>query len=104
MTYRLLFHPSVALDLEEIATWITEYAGAEAGARRIAEIEAAITSLKQTPHKGSLRTEIAPHLLVIPAGRKGVIAFSVDDARQEVLVHAVTYAGADWSARSRSRT
>ena len=78
MNYRIRFHPLVARDLDAIAT------------------------LKATPHKGSLREEIAPGLRAIPAGRKAAIAFVVDDAR-EVLIYVVTYGGADWIGRTRAR-
>ena len=79
MIYRIRFHPLVARDLDAIAQWINDYAGSEAAARKLAEIEAAIATLKATPHKGSLRDEIAPGLRAIPAGRKAVVAFVVDD-------------------------
>ena len=46
---------------------------------------------------------MAPGLRAIPAGRKAVIAFTVDDDAHEVHIHAVTYAGADWITRSKSR-
>lgn len=103
MSYRLRFHPSVADDLDEIARWLIDYAGLDAAARRLDEIETTITSLADLPHKGSVRTEIAPGLRAIPAGRKAVIAFTVDDNTREVFIHAVTYAGADWMARRRAR-
>ena len=64
------------------------YSGPEAAARKLAEIEAAIALLKVTPHQGSLREEIAPGLRAIPAGRKTVVAFVVDDDAAEVLVLA----------------
>ena len=103
MIYRIRFHPLVARDLDAITHWILDYAGPDAAARKLAEIEAAIASLKTTPHKGSLRDEIAPGLRAIPAGRKAVIAFMVDDDQREVLIYAVTYGGADWVGRSRAR-
>lgn len=103
MIYRIRFHPLVARDLDAIAQWILEYAGPDAADRKLAEIEAAIGTLKTTPHKGSLRDEIAPGLRAIPAGRKGLIAFVVDDAAVEVLICAVTYGGSDWARRSRVR-
>lgn len=84
--------------------WIIDYAGPSTGARKLAEIEATISELKQTPHRGTLRDEIAPGLRAIPAGRKAVIAFTVDDDTREVFVHAISYAGADWIARSRTRS
>ena len=104
MIYRIRFHPLVARDLDAIAQWIIDYAGPDAAARKLSEIEAAITTLIITPHKGSLRDEITPSLRAIPAGRKAVIAFVVDDDAAEVLVYAVTYGGADWAMRSRVRT
>ena len=103
MSYRLRFHPSVADDLDEIARWLIDYAGPDAAARRLDEIETSIASLADLPHKGSVRNEIAPGLRAIPAGRKAVIAFTVDDNTREVFIHAVTYAGADWMARRRAR-
>ena len=100
MIYRIRFHPLVARDLDAIAHWIIDYAGPETAARKLAEIEAAIATLKATPHKGSLRDEIAPGLRAIPAGRKAVIAFFVDDEAGEVLIYAVTFGGADWVGRA----
>ncbi|MFN3973169.1 MAG: type II toxin-antitoxin system RelE/ParE family toxin [Gemmobacter sp.] len=104
MTFRIRFHPLVARDLDAIAQWILDYAGPDIAARKLAEIEAAIATLRDTPHKGSLRTEIAAGLRAIPAGRKAVIAFVVDDDAAEVLIYAVTYGGADWASRSKARS
>ena len=104
MIYRIRFHPLVARDLDAIAHWSIDYAGPEAAARKLAEIEAAITTLKTTPHKGSLRDDIAPGLRAIPAGRKAVIAFVVDDQAGEVLIYAITYGGADWIGRTSARS
>jgi toxin ParE1/3/4 len=103
VSYRIRFHPLVARDLDAIAQWILDYAGPEIAARKLAEIEAAIATLRDTPHKGSLRTEIAPGLRAIPAGRKAVTAFVVDDEAAEVLIYAVTYGGADWAMPTTQR-
>ena len=103
MSYSIRFHPLVARDLDAIARWIIEFAYAETAERKLAEIEQTFASLTRTPHKGSIRNEVAPGLRAIPAGRKAVIAFAVDDEAGEILVHAVTYGEADWVARARSR-
>ncbi len=103
MNYRIRFHPAVADDLEAIMRWLIGYAGPEAATRRLQEIDAAIASLAHLPHQGSRRDEIAPGLRAIPAGRKAVIAFTVDDAAREAYIHAVSYAGSDWMTRSRAR-
>ena len=104
MIYRIRFHPLFARDLDAIAHWIIDYAGPEAAARKLSEIEAAIATLTTAPRKGSLRDEIVPGLRAIPAGRKAVIAFAVDDDAGEVLIYAVSYGGADWVGRSSARS
>ena len=103
MNYQIKFHPLVARDLDTIASAIIDYAGAVVAARKLGEIEAVIATLKDTPHKGSTRDEIVPGLRAIPAGRKAVIAFVVDDDVREVLIYAITYGGADWIARTSVR-
>lgn len=103
MTFRIRLHPSVADDLTAIMDLIAAYAGPAAALRRLAEVEETLATLALTPHKGTLRDEIAPGLRAIPAGRKAVIAFTVDDAQGEVLVHAIGFAGSDWMSRSTER-
>lgn len=68
------------------------------------DLRDAARNLQQTPHRGSLRNEIAPGLRAIPAARRGVIVFSVDDATREVFVHIIAYGGADWPSRLPART
>ncbi len=46
---------------------------------------------------------LAPGLRAIPAARRAVIAFTVDDDAKEVLIHCITYSGGDWASRSRAR-
>lgn len=103
MNYQIKFHPLVANDLDAIASIIIDYAGSAVAARKLAEIETLIATLQHTPHKGSIRDEIAPKLRAIPAGRKAVVAFVVDDEAREVLIYAVTYGGADWMGRIGAR-
>jgi len=103
VSYRIRFHPAVADDLDAITNWLIDYAGPQSAMRRLDEIEATIASLADLPQKGSCRDEIAPGLHTIPAGRKAVVALTVDDEAREVHVHAVTYAWADWKWRSKAR-
>jgi plasmid stabilization system protein ParE len=104
VSYRIRFHPLVERDLDTIAHWIIDHAGVEVAHRKLTEIEQTITDLAHLPHRGSIRDDIVPGLRAIPAARKAVIAFSVDDAAGEILIQAVTYGGADWVGRTRSRT
>jgi toxin ParE1/3/4 len=103
VTYQIKFHPLVARDLDTIAQLIMDYSGNQVAARKLAEIEAIVTSLKDFPHRGSIRNDIAPGLRAIPAGRKGVIAFVVDDGSREVLIYAISYGGSDWIGRVGAR-
>lgn len=103
MTWRLRFHPLVERDLDGIAQWIIDHAGDEAADRTLTEIERIIADLARLPHRGSIRDDIAPGLRAIPAARRGVIAFTVHDEAAEVLIHAVTYGGADWVRQVRLR-
>ncbi|WP_170423996.1 type II toxin-antitoxin system RelE/ParE family toxin [Ruegeria arenilitoris] len=99
MTYTVRYHPSVADDLLTISDLIEDYAGAQVARRKLAEIAEVALGLRALPHRGSRRDHILPGLRAIPAARRAVIAFTVDDDRQEVHVLAVTYGGADWITR-----
>lgn len=103
MSYRIRLHPAVAEDLDAITQWLIDYAGPHAAARRLDEIDTTIAGLADLPHKGSRRDEISSGLRAIPAGRKAVVAFTVDDEARELHIHAVTYAGADWITLSKAR-
>ncbi|MHA7876152.1 type II toxin-antitoxin system RelE/ParE family toxin [Roseivivax sp.] len=103
MSYRIRFHPAVTDDLNAITCWLIDYAGPQSAARRLDEIEATIASLTDLPQKGNCQDESAPELRAVPAGRKAVVAFTVDDEAREMHVHAVTYAGADWITRRKAR-
>lgn len=104
MIYRIRFHRLAERDLDTIAGWIIDHAGAEVAYRKLTEIKQAISNLAFLPHRGSIRDDILPGLRAIPAARRGVIAFTVDDAAAEVHILTVTYGGADWAGRARSRT
>lgn len=103
MTFRVRFHPAVSDDLHGIARSMLPHAGAAITGRILSEIRDAARSLREAPHRGSLRQEIMPGLRAIPATRRGVMAFTVDDDAREVFVHIIAYGGADWMSRVRDR-
>ena len=104
MNYRIRYHRLAQRDLDMIAAWIIEHAGADVARRKLTEIKQTITDLAYLPHRGSTRDDIVPGLRAIPAARRAVIAFTIDDAAAEVHILTVTYGGADWVDRARSRT
>lgn len=103
MTYKIYRHPEVENDLFDIVDLIVEYAGVQIAINKLADIEASILSLVDTPHIGTIRDEIAPNLRAIPTARKGVITFTVDDDEKAVFIVSITYAGANWLSRMPSR-
>lgn len=96
--YEVRLHPAAADDLARLAEAIAARAGWAAATRTLDAIAAALRALALTPHKGTIRDEIAPGLRAIPTAGRGVIAFVVDDAGRRVLVKAIGYAGSDWAA------
>ncbi|SEA87201.1 type II toxin-antitoxin system RelE/ParE family toxin [Rubrimonas cliftonensis] len=103
MSHAVRLHPAVRSDLVRIGRLIGDYAGEAAARRKLTEIRAVIEKLGEIPHRGSIRDEIAPGLRAIPAGRRAVVVFTVDDATRTVFVHAIGYAGSDWISAARSR-
>ena len=103
MNSRLRYHPSVADDLTIIAELIANYASPEISKQKLNEIDAAARGQIDLPHCGARRDHILSGLRAIPAARRAVIVFAVDDDAHEVYVLAVTYGGADWISRARSR-
>lgn len=87
-------------DLARIADGLAEHSGWELAERRLEAFREALRRLAHTPHKGTVRNEIAPGLRAIPAAGRGVIAFIVDDVAREVRVIAISYAGSDWIGRA----
>ena len=101
--YRLRHHPAVAQDLSDIADLIAGFAGPKVALRRLAEIEVVVQHLERNPHVGTIRDDIAPGLRAIPAARKGVVCFVVDEDTKDVLIVAITYAGGAWRERVHTR-
>jgi plasmid stabilization system protein ParE len=102
-SYKIIRHPDVDRDLFDILDLIAGYSGTETALRKLTEIEATVQAVAQTPHTGTIRDDIASGLRAIPAGRKSVVCFIVDDAAQEVRIVAIGYAGREWCLQIRSR-
>lgn len=96
MTYRIVYHPEIQNDLLNISKLIADHAGIDVAQNKLGQIRATIEVLRDTPHIGSVRSDIYEGLRAIPAAGKGVIAFTVDNASKTVFLVSVTYAGADW--------
>jgi toxin ParE1/3/4 len=98
------FHPAISHDLRGIARSMLPHAGTVTSNRIITELRNAARSLQETPHRGTLRHEVMPNLRAIPAARRGVVVFTVDEVAREVFVHIIAYGGADWLSRLADRS
>jgi plasmid stabilization system protein ParE len=104
MTYRIVYHPEIQNDLLNISKLIADHAGVGVAQKKLGQIRATIEVLRDTPHIGSVRSDIYEGLRAIPAAGKGVIAFTVDNESKTVFLVSVTYAGADWMSGVSIRT
>lgn len=104
MTYSIVQHPGVSLDLLRIHGWLAGLVGDLSARGHIAAIGRDIRKLALTPHRGTIRDEPTAGLRVIPVGSGATVAFIVHDDIHEVLILSVTWGGADWMQRVRRRT
>ncbi|WP_299030948.1 type II toxin-antitoxin system RelE/ParE family toxin [uncultured Sulfitobacter sp.] len=103
MKYKIRFHPEVADDLQIIAEIVADYSGLSVAKNKLNEIQSAVFSLADTPKKGTIRSELGVAVRAIPAGRKGIVVFEVDENTTTVFVLAITYGGADWISKFEDR-
>ena len=104
MIYRIVYHPGIRSDLLNISKLIADHAGIDIAQNKLGQIRATIELLRDTPHIGSIRSDIYEGLRAIPSAGKGVIAFTVDDKSKTVFLVSITYAGADWMSGVAIRT
>ena len=103
MTYDIDRHPLVWKDIEDISYFIGDYAGFDVAERKTYEIERTIARLREYPHVGTVRDEIARGLRIASSAEKAVVCFAVNDERRVVRIICVTYAGQDWQRIAKER-
>lgn len=103
MTYKIRFHPKVATDLQVIADIIANHSGITEATHKLVHIQDTAYRLADNPQKGSSQTEAGSTVRVIPAGRKGIIAFEIDENTTTVFVIAVAYGGPEWTSKIEGR-
>ena len=103
MNYNIVRHEDVRWDLSSIYAWLALDYGERTAEAKIDRAEDGIHSLATLPHFGSRRFTPRGNEYRIKVAGKAVIAFTVDDDRQEVFIVAVNYGGMDWQARVVSR-
>jgi plasmid stabilization system protein ParE len=103
MAYTIKQHPLVEGDLLGVAELVADYAGIEVANRKVDEIVDFIDRLADHPHIGTVREDLFPGLRAIPASKKAVVCFTVDESAKEIVVICISYAGSDWQAKVQER-
>lgn len=96
VTYRIRFHPEVATDLQAIAEIVAVHSGITEATHKLIKIQEAAFSLATNPEKGSTQSDFGSAVRVVPAGRKGIVAFKIDKDTATIFVLAVAYGGVEW--------
>ncbi|CDZ69179.1 Plasmid stabilization system protein [Neorhizobium galegae bv. orientalis] len=103
MSYTIIKHPLVELDIFDITDFISSYAGTAIGKSKVDEITLFISRLTDFPQIGTIQDDILPGLRAIPASEKAVVCFTVNDENLTVSILCVSYAGSDWASRVKER-
>jgi hypothetical protein len=104
--WRVALHPLVFEDVARLNQHIFDATGdANAGLRRVSEIDALIGSIAQDPFlgaplKGALKGFRRRHG---GTDRRVTIIYAVDEAQALVRIHFVAFGGQNWSARAVGR-
>ena len=96
MEYRIVFHPGVEAELEQLYDDIAERASPATAWNFVAGIRDHCLGLSTFPRRGTERIEVMPGLRIIGYRRSVSIAFAVDGER--VLILGIFYAGRNITA------
>lgn len=102
--YRLKYHDSAVIELDDIHAFIAAYAGDAVADRKISEIEAAVSRLADYPKISTPRDDMRAGLRTLMAAEKAVICFLVNDDTATVRIIGFSYAGSDWTSRIKDRS
>lgn len=103
VSYRIKRHPLIGSDLDDMFTFLADFAGFDIAEAKISQINRRIEELAEFPQIGTVRNEIHPRLRVLTATGRDVVCFTTDLQAKEVLVVLIGYAGADWTSRIKNR-
>lgn len=93
-TYKVVFRPRAANDLDGLYNYIAEQAGLKVAGDYIDRIEKACMSLRNVPLRGTSRGDIQPGLRVLGFERRVTIVFRV--MPREVAIVRIFYGGRDY--------
>ena len=94
MSYRVVFSPEAAEQIEALHHYIAEAASPQVAERYIDAIIAYCESLCVFPLRGTMRDDVRPGLRITNYKKRAVIAFAVDE--EQVSIIGVYYGGQDY--------
>lgn len=94
MSYRVVFSPEAAAQIEALHHYIADAASAQVAERYIDAIIAYCESLCVFPLRGTKRDDVRPGLRVTNYKKRVVIAFAVEDGQVSII--GIYYGGQDY--------
>jgi len=99
--YAVVFTPRAERQLDDIYAYIAEHGGEARAEGFVGRLIADCNALSMFPEIGSRRDDIRPGLRTKGYARRATIAFSVDVAASQVVIHGVFYGGQDFERQLR---
>ncbi len=98
MSFRVRFAPEAADQLETLHAYISGAATPAIASGYLEAIVEHCEGLATFPHRGVAREDLRPGLRTMAYRKRVIIAFSVDDATEQVMILGVFYGGQDYEA------
>ena len=103
MSGRILYTPEAKRQLDDLDNWITSAASPETARAFIGGIMSHIEGLLVFPRAARDRTDVRAGMMTSTYRKRTVVAYTVDDSGDEVVLHiiGVFHGGQDWESALR---
>ena len=98
MPYRIVFTPEAANQIVALYEYIIADGSPLIAERYTSAIVNCCEELNTFPHRGTRRDDIRPGLRITHYKKRAIIAFTIDDIAQRVIIVGVFYGGKDYEA------
>ena len=98
MPYRIVFTPEAADQIVSRYDYIVADGSPLIAERYTSAIVNYCEELNTFPHRGTRRDDIRPGLRITHYKKRAIIAFTIDDIAQRVIIVGVFYGGQDYEA------
>ena len=98
MPYRIVFTPEAADQIVALYEYIIADGSPLIAERYTRAIVNYCEELNTFPHRGTRRDDIRPGLRITHYKKRAIIAFTIDDIAQRVIIVGVFYGGQDYEA------